>query len=95
MIQITMTATTTRTQLGISVPAIDVFRLNHSMIALPRRPAFLLTVLADSLVRINAGVAGTTADCLSWSYPTPALADREEPSRATFWHVFSGKSAIG
>jgi hypothetical protein len=33
MIQITMTAARTSTQLGISAPAIDVFRLNHSMIA--------------------------------------------------------------
>jgi hypothetical protein len=26
--------------------------------------------------------------------PTPALADREEPPAATFWHVFGGMSAI-
>jgi len=31
MIQITMMAPTTSAQLGIWVPAIDVFRLNHSM----------------------------------------------------------------
>jgi hypothetical protein len=56
MIQITMTAARTSAQLGISVPAIDVFRLNHSMVA---SRATILGVLADNLVRINADVAGT------------------------------------
>jgi hypothetical protein len=37
MIQITMIAAMTNTQLGTWVPAIDVLRLNHSMNFLPKR----------------------------------------------------------
>src|SRR6516162_4500990 len=59
-----MIAPKTIIQLEISYPAIDVFRLNHSIALLPDGPPSVINALANSM---RSGVAGSTPvkDCAS------------------------------
>jgi hypothetical protein len=67
MSQITMMAPTTSTQLGISVPAIDVFRLNHSMTLLP---AVAACVFLTEPIGLRPDYLWASAE-----FPAKALAD--------------------